>query len=252
MKKSNSILYILLSLAVLLLGSCHVERVKGNGNIVSREIAVSDYQQILVLGNGIEANYTQSDEGPYLKIECDQNILDLLRIESNDQVLLIRPQNKNMTISPSRFTITARSSKLRKIKMGGSVDFVVHDSLLCGKLYIDMAGKNSIRIDSLSAEQLDCQSAGEGLVKLKGTATHTKFHSIGKNTFGALDLRTDHFDARTIGKTDMEITVLKRITTKNVGKMKVAFQTEGHAISRNFNSIGSAFYNTLPSKNSGL
>lgn len=246
MKKSIAALCLLLSLTVLLLGSCRMERVKGNGNIVSREIAVSDYQQIVVLGNGITANYTQSDAGPYLKIECDENILDLLRIESQDSVLLIRPQNKNVAISPSQFTITARSSKLRKIKMGGSVDFLVHDSLLCSKLYIDMAGKNSIRIDSLSADQLDCQSAGEGLLKLKGTATHTTFKAVGKHTFGALDLRTDNFNTRTIGKTDMKITVLKKITTKNVGKMKVDFQTEGHTISRNFNSIGSAWYNTLP------
>lgn len=246
MKKSISALYLLLPLAILFLGSCRMERVKGNQNIISREIVISDYEQISVSGDGIKVNYTQSDEAPYLKIECDQNIMDLLCIESNDDVLLIRPQNKKSTISPSRFTITTRSPKLRKIKMGGSVDFLVHDSLVCNKLYIDMAGKNSIRIDSLSADQLDCQSAGNGRLELKGTARQIKFNSVGKNTFGTFDLRTDNFHSKTMGKTDVEITVLKRITTKNLGKIYVAFKTEGNKISRNFNSIGSANYTTLP------
>lgn len=246
MKKSILSICLFLSLTVLLLGCGRKETVRGNGNIVKKEIAISDYQDILLGGNGVKVNYTQSDDGPYLQIECDQNILNLLHIESKENVLRIRPQNKDFTLVPSRFTITTRSSKLRNIKMGGSTDFLVHDSLVCDRLNIDMVGKSNIRIDSLAVEQLDCNSAGNGNFELKGTATKTKFKSVGKNTFGTIDLRTDNFDAQTMGKTDVEITVLKRIAIKNLGKLYVTYQTEGNKISRNFNSLGSATYHTLP------
>lgn len=246
MKKSILSISLLLSVILLFLASCQKYTVKGDGNIVSRIIPVSDYQKILLGGQGVKVNYTQSDEGPYLKIEGDRNILDLLCIESNNQSLMIRPNNKHMLISPSRLTITTRSSELKRIEMTGAIKFEAFDSLVCSQLTIDIAGKNTIRIDSLAVTHiLDCRSVGDGKLELKGRAEETNFRSAGKNTFGTLDFRTNRFHSETLGNTDLEMTVLKDISTHNVGKIYVAYKTGPEKISQHFNWIGGGSYNLI-------
>ena len=79
MKKTYSFL-LAFTLMAGLLCSCHLNRISGNGNVISKEIQIEDYDEIEIRGENIDLQYTQSDSTPYLKIETDQNIMELLEI----------------------------------------------------------------------------------------------------------------------------------------------------------------------------
>ena len=49
------------------------EKVEGNGNIITKEISISDYNEISTVGV-MEFVYEQSDAAPYLKIMIDENL----------------------------------------------------------------------------------------------------------------------------------------------------------------------------------
>lgn len=76
MKKSYSFILVFILMAGLLC-SCHINKVSGDGNVVSKEIPIKDYDEIQIEGENIDFKYMQSDDAPYLKVETDQNIMDL-------------------------------------------------------------------------------------------------------------------------------------------------------------------------------
>ena len=80
MKKSYSFILVFILMAGLLC-SCHINKVSGDGNVVSKEIPIKDYDEIQIEGENIDFKYMQSDDAPYLKVETDQNIMDLLDIK---------------------------------------------------------------------------------------------------------------------------------------------------------------------------
>ena len=75
MKKSYSFILVLILMAGLLC-SCHINKVSGDGNVVSKEIPIKDYDEIQIEGENVDFKYMQSDDVPYLKVETDQNIMD--------------------------------------------------------------------------------------------------------------------------------------------------------------------------------
>ena len=89
MKKTYSFL-LAFTLMAGLLCSCHLNRISGNGNVISKEIQIEDYDEIEIRGENIDLQYTQSDSTPYLKIETDQNIMELLEIKSDNKELQIQ------------------------------------------------------------------------------------------------------------------------------------------------------------------
>lgn len=67
-------------------------KVSGDGNVVSKEIPIKDYDEIQIEGENVDFKYMQSDDVPYLKVETDQNIMDLLDINTDSKVLVVRPK----------------------------------------------------------------------------------------------------------------------------------------------------------------
>ena len=57
--------------AVFLLGNRHGDcgRIKGDGNIITKEITIEDYNQLEIELNNVELIYKQSKEAPFLKID---------------------------------------------------------------------------------------------------------------------------------------------------------------------------------------
>ena len=68
MKKSYSFILVFILMAGLLC-SCHINKVSGDGNVVSKEIPIKDYDEIQIEGENIDFKYMQSDDAPYLKVE---------------------------------------------------------------------------------------------------------------------------------------------------------------------------------------
>ena len=75
--------------------SCYAEKIKGNGNIITKEIQVADYTGLIV-GQGIESNgsffagknkspqinYSQQTGKAGLKITIDENLLPLIKFNT--------------------------------------------------------------------------------------------------------------------------------------------------------------------------
>ncbi len=91
MKKSYSFILVLIRIAGLLC-SCHINKVSGDGNVVSKEIPIKDYDEIQIGGENVDFKYMQSDDVPVSESREYENIMDLLDINTDSKVLVVRPK----------------------------------------------------------------------------------------------------------------------------------------------------------------
>ena len=96
----------------------------------------------------------QSDDVPYLKVETDQNIMDLLDINTDSKVLVVRPKNRHTGINPTRFIVITNSTALKEFKMAGGGNCDLGKGLNGKKLEIRFAGGGTIKADSIAITRL--------------------------------------------------------------------------------------------------
>ena len=175
MKKSYSFILVLILMAGLLC-SCHINKVSGDGNVVSKEIPIKDYDEIQIEGENVDFKYMQSDDVPYLKVETDQNIMDLLDINTDSKVLVVRPKNRHTGINPTRFIVITNSTALKEFKMAG----LETEELTC-----KAAGSTHIEITANKA--ISTKIAGSGTIRYKGNPNIKEKSIIGSGSITKVD-----------------------------------------------------------------
>ena len=214
MKKSYSFILVLILMAGLLC-SCHINKVSGDGNVVSKEIPIKDYDEIQIEGENVDFKYMQSDDVPYLKVETDQNIMDLLDINTDSKVLVVRP---------NRFIVITNSTALKEFKMAGGGNCDLGKGLNGKKLEIRFAGGGTIKADSIAITRLDCEIAGSGTVSLSGKTEKMNIKSAGSSKIKAFGLETEELTCKAAGSTHIEITANKAISTKIAGSGTIRYK----------------------------
>lgn len=216
MKKIYSFI-LAFTLMAALLCSCQINKVPGNGNVVSKEFPVGDYDEIQIGGENIDLQYTQSDGAPYLKVETDQNILDLLEIGVQDKELVVRPKNRHIGINPTRFVVITNSTALKELEMAGDGDCNLGKGLSGKELDIKLAGRGTVIADSVALTRLDCEIAGSGTVCLSGKAGEMNIKSAGSSEIKAFGLEAEKIHCHTAGSAQIEIFANKEISAKIAG-----------------------------------
>ena len=140
--------------------------VKGDGNIVTKKIAISDYDGIAYVGS-VDIEYEQSNSSPYLKIKVDKNILPNLEIKVKGKTLIIQPKEKGypngLSLQPTVCEIKTNSRELKEINAVGSGKFIATSPLKVDKLGVGMAGSCTINFSKLlEARKVEFSVAGSG------------------------------------------------------------------------------------------
>jgi hypothetical protein len=139
--------------------------VKRNGEIVAKEITVTDFSEIKLSAPADVIYEQKPDAAPYLRVETDENVVDLLNISvKNDELVVGIKERKS--ISFSKYLIYTNSKQLSDIQVSGSGDVVVNQ-LRCGKLNASVAGSGNINLEG-KADNTVLSVTGSGEIKYVG------------------------------------------------------------------------------------
>lgn len=238
MTKSYTFMLIFTFMAGLLC-SCHISQVSGDGHVVSKEIPIGDYDKMLIEGENIDLKYTQSSATPYLKIETDQNILDILDIHTDSQELVIRPKNKHTGIRPTRFVVVTNSTALEALAMAGEGCCDLGGGLSGEKLGIKFAGGGTIKADSIAIDRLDCEIAGSGTVCLSGQTEQIDLKSAGSSKIKAFGLATERLNCKIAGSAHIEITANEAISAQIAGSGTIRYKGNPDIREKSIVGVGS-------------
>jgi phage pi2 protein 07 len=190
--------------------------VKGNGNIISKEISVSSFICLHVAGRGMVELY-QSDEEKVI-VETDENLHEFISVINSGRTLYVSVEGK---LRQPVFTLCKIKIYLRQIDL----IFIRNENanLICGN-QIAATGPVEIKIQSAGNVELDmnapaikilCQSVGD--VVLKGKCDNLRVKNQAVGDFNASDLFADRVSIQNSAVGNILLHAEKEITIKHSG-----------------------------------
>ena len=236
-------LWVILALCISF-SSWAAEKVKGNGNLVTTKIAITDYN-VLKLDGLMDFTYEQSDEEPYLEITLDENLFEYLTAEVKDRTLSIALKDRQVE-SVTSFKVRSNSKWLKEIKATGNANFMVMSPLVgdemtvkggnnsliqiekpiqVGALRLDVGGNANIVVDDLTVDKLNCDMSGAGSIRLKnGKAATGEFTIASSSDIHAFGCEISDLNCKIAGSGTTEFHVTNNLKVTIIGSGKVRYK----------------------------
>jgi len=237
MKKKVSWLIVLIALCITTVSAG--ERIKGNGNIITKTIPVDEFTD-LRLGERIQSrsigfdffkrskksfpifNYSQTSGNSSLTITTDENLFDYIDIEQTDGKIRIKAQGDNLEVNPTKLVIEGKSKQLQKVNISGTMNFIVENLLDVPDVSFSISGVGDIKISEIVCDHLRCDISGVGNIYLDGKVKAAEYYVSGVGKVKAYDCEVDDLKCDMSGVGNMEVLALKNISsnTSGVGSVK--------------------------------
>lgn len=168
-------LFIFCLQMIAVCGFASDNKVDGNGNPLTKEFKISDYDEITLVGSA-DFEYEQSDKAPFLSITIDENLFSYLVVKVEGRTLKIYPKSihensnngQSYELQSTVFKIRSNSKELKELNTVGSGSFIVNKPMKINKTEINMAGSGSVEFKGLvEGYKLECNMAGSGEISAK-------------------------------------------------------------------------------------
>jgi len=200
--------------------SCNISLVRGSGNVISEDRAVSGFSKVSVSGSG-NLFLEQGDEES-LTIEAEDNILPLIITEVSGNTLKIgfKTGTSISTIKSIEFHLKVK--ELDSISASGSGTINCSD-LSTENLSIRTSGSRMADISNLKATSIDINSSGSGNITLAGTTDSQNIESSGSFKYFAEDLKSSSCVINSSGSCNLLVNVSDDLNIKASGSVKVTY-----------------------------
>ncbi len=218
---------ITLSLVVAFTFSCSAQwgkRIKGNGNNVTIDRSVGEYDAIALAG-WFDVDLVDGKEGE-LTLEGESNLLEYIKTEVKDGKLVIKVE-KGVNLKPSSWDdgirITVPVETISSLALSGSGDIVGKKTIKTDKFKTAMSGSGDITI-SVEANMVDASMSGSGDITLSGSTNDFEATISGSGDIKAYDLEADNVDATVSGSADIKVTANKMLKARVSGSGDISYR----------------------------
>ena len=239
------------------------KEVKASKNYVTKQIKVSDFDQIAVSGS-LDVTYTQQSGKPKVEIYTSDNIVDLLDIYVKNGKLNLGFK-KNVKVSYNKLEIRVTSEDLNAVNVAGSGDFKFTNGLKTDQLKMNVAGSGDITASNIQCSQeftanvagsgdIECKQlkaadmdisvagsgdlkienalvtsanasvAGSGTVKISGNADKAHYSVAGSGDLYANDFKAQNISASVAGSGDIKCHAVEHLKARVSGSGTIGYK----------------------------
>lgn len=239
------------------------KEVKASKNYVTKQIKVSDFDQIAVSGS-LDVTYTQQSGKPKVEIYTSDNIVDLLDIYVKNGKLNLGFK-KNVKVSYNKLEIRVTSEDLNAVNVAGSGDFKFTNGLKTDQLKMNVAGSGDITASNIQCSQeftanvagsgdIECKQlkaadmdisvagsgdlkienalvtsvnasvAGSGTVKISGSADKANYSVAGSGDLYASDFKVQDISASVAGSGDIKCYAVEHLKARVSGSGTIGYK----------------------------
>ena len=197
------------------------ETLEGNGNLVTKEIAVTSFSEIKASGV-YELRLSQGSKES-VKIEADENLQDLFGVKNEGNKLVIDTKKMNninlKSKNKMRVYVTFKSIKNLEISTVGNV--TSDDKLTFDDLQFRNSSVGHVELN-MTANKLDMDNKSVGDVKLSGKAQNAVLVNNGVGSIKAGDFLVQTMNIENTGVGNAEVNAEKELKVKDsmLGKVK--------------------------------
>lgn len=198
------------------------DKIKGNGNFITKVISVSSYDKIEVSGF-FDINLTKGEPGS-ISIEVEENLVDYIEVEVVNGELRIG-QEKGKYIVPSRskgITIAVPFKEMNRVSLVGSgsikseeiINQQIFDSKLSGSGVIDL---------TINANEATAKVTGSGNLNLKGDTEKFNCAITGSGKINASALESKQVNASVTGSGDCKVFCKESLEARATGSGDIIY-----------------------------
>ena len=211
MKVTNILLSMLLLLCctevaaqINLFGFSNTRKVEGNCKYVTKEIRLSEFNNLSVSGN-LSVCFTQHEGKAQVKLYCSENIADLVEIYVENNTLKAKVK-KGYNIVDRALEIRVTAPQLNSVSVSGSGDVRFANDVNNKRITLTVSGSGNIEANQLQCEKLYAQISGSGDVTIKQISTQESNFSIsGSGDMNALHMTTNNAIFNISGSGEMRV-----------------------------------------------
>ncbi|WP_195280855.1 GIN domain-containing protein [Parabacteroides johnsonii] len=167
-----------------------LKTIKGNGDIVTKDIPISEYTQLKIGGN-IEKpifNYSQKGNSSSVRLTTDSNLLPHLEIKVQKGCLVIGTKDKER-LQPTRLIVDAQSACLDKAHIEGAFHFIFQTGLNAKNLDLTAGGISDVHSNKPIRVEENCKMKASDTGKLKVTDLQCRHMNAVIKGCGVLELK---------------------------------------------------------------
>lgn len=228
------------------------DQVKGNGKLTTKQITVSDYNEIKI-DEVIDFYYEQSNDSASVEVTIDQNLHQYIDIDVEDRVLTIGFTGAKVDHF-TKFIVRSNSRWLSSAKLTGSGNLTINGPLTgdettiktdgssvvtlkgtvkLGKLNLDANGSANMVISYLEADEVDCDLDGSGTITIEsGKAKEASYSSAGSTTLQAFNFEVDDVTCKMTGSSLAEVYATTSLNAQIIGKGTIQYKGSPEVKSR--------------------
>ncbi len=195
----------LISFSVLIIASllvfqgcnlaCSRNAVKGDGNVLTVNYDVSDFNSIDI--RGMFNVILTPGEKELVVLETDGNLHELISVDVNDNKLIIKTA-KEKFINPTKMNLYIHFKEVYEICSGGASTISATSFIESQKLQIDLSGATEINLD-LRINELTTNASGASNIHFSGIANNHNIILSGAGKIKADNLITNSTSIRLSG-----------------------------------------------------
>ncbi len=208
------------ALSIMGCGWGAVDRVKGTGEVVTREIPVAMLNAIVVDGS-TDVTVVRGDT-QRVEVTAQPELIDLLKTKVDNGVWEIKTTKSYST--DREFSIRLTVPMLNSVIIEGSGNVSSEQVFNTGKTHLAVNGSGSIAIDTLHEGLLEVAVKGSGSVSVNGTCRELEFTSNGSGDLHALGLAANEAEIGLKGPGSAELTVISELEAELSGSGSLRYR----------------------------
>lgn len=197
-------------------------KVKGNGNMITKNISTSDYDQIAVSGF-FEVVLVTGEEGK-ITLEAEENFVEYIIIKVENNTLKINVENE-VWLNPSRghkVLITVPFESLTAVSLSGSGDVRSKNKIKAAEFKSTLSGSGDIHLD-IDAKEVIGEVTGSGDMVLKGQSEEFKCTVTGSGDLNATSLESAIVSAKVTGSGDCSVYCSESLEARVTGSGDISY-----------------------------
>lgn len=215
---------LILALCTIVITNAQWKRVKGNGNTVTIDRSVGEYDRVALAG-WFDVELVDGNEGE-LTLTGESNLLEYIKTEVKDGKLTIK-QKKGINLKPSNWdegiVIVVPVESIEGVSLSGSGDIVGKTILKSNNFKTAISGSGDITLE-VESKSLDASMSGSGDMRLSGRTTDFEVSVSGSGDIRAYDLEADFVEAQVSGSADIKVTANEMLKARVSGSGDIRYK----------------------------
>ncbi|KAB5485671.1 head GIN domain-containing protein [Flagellimonas hadalis] len=199
-------------------------KVKGDGNVVTIERSVGDYDGVSLAG-WFDVDLVAGNEGE-ITLKGESNLLEHIITEIKNGVLVIKTE-KGVELKPSNWNsgilITVPVESISSVSLSGSGDIVGKTTIEAESFSTRIAGSGDISV-TVQAKEVEASLFGSGDINLSGRTTDFDVMVSGSGDIKAYELEAEFVKATVSGSADIKVTANQSIDAKVSGSGDIHYR----------------------------